>query len=69
MYIDHVHSYPKEKQPTDTHFQYIRISMVSKGVMVLMVKLVDESSSDEMNFSANQSRASQFRKIPARFGK
>ncbi len=34
--------------------------MVSKGVMVLMVKLIDEPSSDEMNFSVNQRRASQF---------
>ena len=39
------------------------ISMVSKGVMVLMVKLIDEPSSDERNFSANQWRASQFQCI------
>ncbi len=37
--------------------------MVSKGVMVLMVKLIDELSSDERNVSANQRRASQFEKI------
>ncbi len=33
------------------------ISMVSKGVMVLMVKLIDKQHSDERNFSANQRRA------------
>ena len=34
--------------------------MVSKGAMVLMVKLIDKQHSDEKNFSANQRRASQF---------
>ncbi len=65
---------PKDKHDHNSFFEatshsenwstWHHISIISSPVMVLMVKLIDEPSSDERNSSANQRRASQFRKIP-----